>query len=194
MNAQAAIQETVFGFKMKGPDQEPGRIMRWHVIGGLCLQSGYRKGAELGVSQGRFTMYLCAIMHDMQMIAVDRWEEQPDHKTEGWIGWDHDGSLSRFREVCDQHFTDRVKIIRSDSVAAAKLVEDGSLDFVFIDADHSYEGCKADIEAWEPKVRKGGMVAGHDYNRKWPGVVRSVDERFPDKIIANDSVWIDFKK
>lgn len=181
------------GFRMKGPDQEKGRIMRWHVIGGICLQSGFRKGAEIGVSQGRFTMYLCATMHDLNMIAVDRWEEQPEHASEGWVGWDHDGSLSRFRETCDQYFSGRVEIVRSDSVAAASLVEDGSLDFVFIDADHSYEGCSADIAAWAPKVRKGGMIAGHDFNRRWPGVIKAVRESFPKVMVSHDSVWIYFK-
>lgn len=182
------------GFKMKGPDQEPGRIMRWHIVGSLCLQSGFRKGAEVGVSQGRFTMYLCAIMHDLKMIAVDRWEEQPEHQTEGWVGWDHEGSYKRFQDACAQYFPDRVNIVRSDSVAAAVQVADDSLDFVFIDADHSYEGCKADIEAWAPKVRIGGMISGHDYNRKWPGVIQAVDEAFPLKIVSHDSVWIHFKK
>jgi predicted O-methyltransferase YrrM len=53
------------------------------------------------------------------------------------------------------------------------------LDFVFIDADHSYEGCKADIEAWFPKVKPGGLLSGHDYdNPDFPefGVKRAVDE------------------
>lgn len=194
MNAEPRLQESVMGFKMKGPDQEPGRIMRWHIIGGICLQMGYRKGAEIGVSQGRFTMFLCAIMHDLNMVAVDRWEEQPGHKTEGWMGWDHEGSFKRFKANCDQYFGRRVNIYRGDSLDAAKCVEDDSLDFVFIDADHSYEGCKADIEAWAPKVRVGGMLSGHDFNKKWPGVVQAVNEIYPDKTVSHDSVWITFKK
>ncbi len=191
--APQRLQESVIGFRFKGPSEDAGRVMRWQVIGGLCLQSGFRKGAEIGVSQGRFTMYLCAIMHDLQMIAVDRWEEQPGHPSEGWVGWPHDASLTRFRGLCEQHFPDRVNILRMDSVAAAAQVEDGSLDFVFIDADHSYEGCLADIDAWAPKIRRGGMITGHDYNLKWPGVIQAVDERFPDRIVSHDSVWIKFK-
>lgn len=195
MSAIARVQESVMGFRMKGPDQKKGRIMRWHIIAGLCLQSGYRKGAEIGVSQGRFTMFLCATMFDMHMIAVDRWQEQPGHASEGWIGWDHEGSYQKFKATCEQYFPDRVNIIRADSCEVAAEVEDRSLDFVFIDADHSYDGCTKDIEAWSPKVRKGGMIAGHDYNRKWPGVVQAVDEKFgAEKIISHDSVWIRFQK
>jgi cephalosporin hydroxylase len=72
--------------------------------------------------------------------------------------------------------------IRATSLEAAALYEDGSLDFVFIDADHSYESVKADIAAWAPKVRPGGYLAGHDFNAATPngGVERAVYEAFPD--------------
>ena len=80
-------EEVVMGFRMKNRDDKKDRIMRWHVIGGLCLQAGFRRGAEIGVSQGRFTMFLCAIMHDMEVIAVDRWERTAGlHPSEGWSG------------------------------------------------------------------------------------------------------------
>jgi predicted O-methyltransferase YrrM len=76
---------------------------------------------------------------------------------------------------------------------AAKQVEDGSLDFVFIDADHSYEGVKADIEAWDPKVREGGYVIGHDYDfPKWWGkqVKQAVDEIYGEKVKTGpDNLW-----
>jgi predicted O-methyltransferase YrrM len=63
---------------------------------------------------------------------------------------------------------------------AVKLFDDESLDAVFIDADHSYEAVKLDIQNWMPKVRRGGILAGHDYVPSWPGVVRAVDELLPD--------------
>jgi hypothetical protein len=66
-----------------------------------------------------------------------------------------------------------------DSVKAAQCLPDNSLDFVFIDADHSYEGCSADIAAWAPKVKPGGLVGGHDYDNPrlvGNGVKKAVDE------------------
>lgn len=57
----------------------------------------------------------------------------------------------------------RCSIYRMDSLAASQQFDDRSLDFVYIDADHSYEGCKRDILAWAPKVKSGGILAGHDY-------------------------------
>ena len=55
-------------------------------------------------------------------------------------------------------------IIDDWSVSAAKQFTDRSLDFVYIDADHSYESCLADINAWHPKIRVGGILSGHDYH------------------------------
>ncbi len=61
----------------------------------------------------------------------------------------------------------------------ASLYEDASIDFCFIDANHSYESVARDIDAWRPKVKSGGILAGHDYT-DWPGygVMRAVNERF----------------
>jgi hypothetical protein len=56
-----------------------------------------------------------------------------------------------------------VEIVQASSVEAAKNVPDKSLDFVYIDADHDYDNAKQDLLAWFPKVRHGGIVAGHDY-------------------------------
>jgi predicted O-methyltransferase YrrM len=60
--------------------------------------------------------------------------------------------------------------MRMTTVQAASQFADGSVDFVFVDADHSYEGCKQDIHAWLPKVKHGGILAGHDYG--WAGSVQ----------------------
>jgi predicted O-methyltransferase YrrM len=59
---------------------------------------------------------------------------------------------------------------------ASKLFEDGSLDGVFIDADHSYEAVKQDIQNWLPKIRVGGILAGHDYNSTFQEVMKAVNE------------------
>jgi hypothetical protein len=62
------------------------------------------------------------------------------------------------------------------SVRAARLFADDSLDMVFLDADHSHAAVRADLEAWWPKVRPGGLLAGHDYG--WDGVARAVHDFF----------------
>ena len=71
------------------------------------------------------------------------------------------------------------KSIRKNSIEAADQFEDESLDFVFIDASHEYEDVKKDIQIWLPKIKKGGILAGHDYYIGYdyfPGVKAAVNE------------------
>jgi hypothetical protein len=75
-----------------------------------------------------------------------------------------------------QKFDGRAKLLREKSWDAAKQFEDNSLDLVYIDGDHTYQGVVRDLAAWFPKVRKGGMICGDDIG--WPGVKRAVDEFF----------------
>ena len=89
-------------------------------------------------------------------------------------------------------YPDRVTILHGPSVEMAKNVEDGSLDFVFIDADHRYEFAKADIGAWYPKVRDGGTISGHDFgDLRFPGVEKAVKEIFGTNFIftENHGTW-----
>jgi len=71
-----------------------------------------------------------------------------------------------------------VNILQLNSLEAVYLYEDRSLDFVFLDNDHSEQHVFDELNAWWPKIRKGGVLAGHDYiEASWPGVVNSV-QRF----------------
>lgn len=81
--------------------------------------------------------------------------------------------------------------IRMTSVEASQLYQDCSLDFVFIDAGHSYASVKQDIESWLPKLKHGSILAGHDYNNGWPGVNRAVNEKFKKhNILSKEKCWI----
>lgn len=96
----------------------------------------------------------------------------------------------RFEDNLRRHgVLDRVNLLPLPSLEAAKLFPDDSLDFVFIDASHEEADVRADIEAWQPKVRMGGVLAGHDLN--WGGVMRAVGASFPDRRIETQgNCWI----
>ena len=81
------------------------------------------------------------------------------------------------------------KVFWMPSTQAAQYVEDGWADFIFIDAAHSYLAVKADIAAWLPKLKAGGWFGGHDYHPKFPGVMRAVDEAFPDRRLTDGWIW-----
>lgn len=77
----------------------------------------------------------------------------------------------------------------TNSWEAANCYNDGSLDFVFIDADHTYNFVKRDIMAWLPKVRINGIIAGHDFDWQHIGVIRAVTESFEHFEIMRCSLW-----
>ena len=64
-----------------------------------------------------------------------------------------------------------------------QLLYNNSIDFIYIDGDHSYEGVKADINNYFNKLKTDttSFIGGHDYTNEWPGVVSAIDEAFPEK-------------
>lgn len=156
-------------------------------------------GAEIGVFAGELSRRLLQ-RSDLTLYLVDSWSAKHDQRYAD--SGDFHANLSQAKQDYFCRLTQqmvgfagsRAKILRKDSVEAAKDIPDGSLDFVFIDADHSYEGCKADIEAWLPKVKPGGFISGHDYeNTAFPkfGVKRAVDERFQEVTLGQNFTWME---
>ena len=76
-----------------------------------------------------------------------------------------------------------VFVYEGDTDSASKEFKDNSFDLIFIDADHSYEAVKKDLDNWIPKLKPGGKISGHDYGNK-EGVGRAVNERF-DNVKVN---------
>lgn len=102
-------------------------------------------GAEVGVQYGMFSKQI-AQGWTGKILCVDLW---PDRVI--------------FEVAQEMLKAKRFTLHRNDSVHAAGQYEDESFDWVYIDADHHYDNVLADIRAWFPKVRKGGVIAGHDY-------------------------------
>lgn len=89
-------------------------------------------------------------------------------------------SLDDMYEAVTRDAPDSVEFMRMKSVEAAALVPDASLDFVFLDAMHFYEDVVEDIEAWLPKIKKGGVFSGDDMSSRFPGVEKAVTEKLPN--------------
>ncbi len=89
---------------------------------------------------------------------------------------------------------DRHVAIRGRSADVGEGIED-LFDLVFIDADHSFEGCKKDIKAWTARVKPGGWLSGHDYNHpRFPGVKVAVDAFAEGKTLELDENYTWFVK
>lgn len=122
---------------------------------------------EVGCWKGRSAAFMAVEIHNsgktILFDCVDTWTgsvTEDGHQSDQYVksGTLYEKFLSN---------TDLVKHIitpkRGDSTEMASTYEDNSLDFVFIDGDHRYECVKADIEAWLPKMKNGGILSGHDY-------------------------------
>ena len=144
-------------------------------------------GAEVGVRGGVTISHLLKTFGELVMYAIDPWEQQPG-ALEDYSKWDFDDIYQKYMgrvAGCE----DRIIELREYSVSASANVEDKSLDFVFIDAQHDYESVKQDIAAWMPKIKKGGLISGHDYQRKFSGVIQAVDELLPKREVGSDTCW-----
>lgn len=135
-------------------------------------------GAEVGVFEGDTVNGMLREYPGLRMYAVDPWDlGDPKNTTLRRVP-------SSFLQKTKETFfaktawaKDRLTVYNMQSLEGCKRVQDGELDFVFIDGDHRYEAAKEDLNAWWPKLRSGGILFGDDYrNAKRFGVIQAVDE------------------
>jgi hypothetical protein len=130
-------------------------------------------GAWLGSSTTFMAVEIINSGKNIKFDSIDTWKGSEEHKNEEVVVNDtlYNDYLKNIEPV--KHM---VNPIRLPSIEAAELYEDNSLDFVFIDGSHDYENVKNDINAWYPKVKSGGILAGDDYDIKWSGVIKASNE------------------
>ncbi len=161
------------------PRKEGRRSAHWVLLEAWVKWHKWTAGAEIGLQRGWTICHLLKTCPKLSMIGVDPWVEVPDTGEPGWQSYDYI-DLEYWAEKVKQRagaFGERARILRMPSLDAAKLVEDGSLDFVFIDGDHTARGCEEDIRAWAPKVKNTGWLVGHDWDR--PEVAKVLDRLLP---------------
>lgn len=145
---------------------------------------------EVGVWKGRS---LHAILDSCQanrntVYAVDAWNPPADdpHYAEARLA---DVYAAFLRNLERSGHASSVRVIRDDSALAAARFPDASVDLVFLDGDHSYEGVLRDIRAWRPKLKPHGCLCGHDYTFR-EGVRRAVHEVFGEHVrLVAGSIW-----
>ena len=115
-------------------------------------------GVEVGVCEGIFSEFILQNWPG-ELYLVDPWKALPDYHD---APYDHEANYEKTLGRM-QSFPTRHHICRTTSVVASRQFNDESLDFVYLDGNHSYEAVRQDLRAWYPKVRKGGMLAGDDY-------------------------------
>lgn len=154
------------------------------------------KFVEIGAWKGKSICYAGVEIinsgKNIKIDSVDTWEGSPGEPVlmndesviNNTLYFEYLKNIEPVKEV--------VFPIRLPSVQAAKLYEDNSLFFVFIDGSHLYEAVKEDILAWMPKVKSGGFIGGHDIDQteEFNGVRKAVDELIgPKNIVIYNKGW-----
>jgi GR25 family glycosyltransferase involved in LPS biosynthesis len=150
------------------------------------------KFVEVGSWKGKSSAYMAVEIanscKEIDFYCVDTWEGSIENKGMEELSRLYDIFLSNMKPV-ESYYTP----LKMKSLDAVSRFGDHSLDFVFIDASHEYEDVKADIIAWLPKIKPGGVLAGHDYYIDdfdyYPGVKQAVNEEFSE-FEAKYNCWI----
>lgn len=127
----------------------------------LGRQNLVGRGVEVGVLKGEFSRALLKAWPGT-LYMVDAWRTHSIHDINNGGHIEQLQNMSEaFKNVYE--FKERAVIVRHESAEAAKFFADESLDFVYIDAGHDYKSVAADLKAWYPKVKNGGLFCGDDY-------------------------------
>jgi predicted O-methyltransferase YrrM len=140
---------------------------RKYFLRHLIEANNYTTMAEVGVRDGRTTFFLLEHCPNLTIYGIDL------------------SNKGYYNNEVQRKYGDRLIPIEGNSHRVADQVPE--VDIVFIDADHSYRGCKGDIVAYSPKVKLGGTLSGHDID--YPGVNRAVNEMIESYEVGPNNVW-----
>ncbi len=165
---------------------------RWDVMVRLIQDNDFTSFVEVGVKEGRTTTRVLQKCPKVHVYACDLWANRPEQEGkecgETYKGW-HWGGIKREFWGSVSPYKSRLDFHRVSSTALAEIIPE--VDLVFLDAAHDYESVMDDITAFWPKVRPGGILSGHDWQKSFPTVIRAVKDSFEEDAInlETDSVW-----
>jgi predicted O-methyltransferase YrrM len=137
--------------------------------------------AEIGVFCGRSLFASCGAMnHSAKVVGVN---DDSEYFDSTWS--------ARVRKITYDMIHQEVTHLQTKSISAALHCHNQGIAFdsVFIDACHDYHECLADIQAWQPLIKPGGIIAGHDYWAAHLGVMDAVNETGPFEVVPNTRIW-----
>ena len=174
-------------------------MKRFEVIAEKILDSKLNVsiGAEIGLWRGQTFFYLLNRFPGLYMIGVDQWKVYSgfgDKAATGFTDYslkekDMKKNKAFVLKELKRYGSRRTALLEMSSLSAAEFIKDQTLDFVFIDGDHRASFVRADIAAWAPRVKKEGLIFGHDWNI--PSVKKALsDYAGKVKLIDHDHVWM----
>lgn len=124
--------------------------------------------AEIGVARGKFSAWIKRVTDPRYLALIDPWVHQSESVYPADANNVEDREQNRRHEAVRRRFASNrtnahVEVLRKFSHEAARDFDDGHFDWVYIDANHSYDSVRQDLLVWEPKVRRDGFICGHDF-------------------------------
>ena len=154
-----------------------------------------RTAVEIGVNEGHNAVSMLVSYPKLTLYAVDHYKDM-------FLVWDgsdefpeerkqlHKDKAFKILNTFNNNGNKRCHIVYKSSMEAVNDFPDNHFDYIYIDGDHRYEAVKDDLEKWYPKLKIGGVFAGHDFVAECEGVVLAVQEFYNKRnlkyIIGND--------
>lgn len=164
MNKTADYIEKKFGPHQGNPHRLDG-FLREDMYK-LFAELGFTTGVEIGIEKGKNAQTMYEIIPNLKLYGVDSYKQHP-HASYAYHATIRDWNpqaLKNWKDQCLNRMKGRnFTLLQGFSENVVHEVEDNSLDFVYIDADHSYDFVMQDIILWGRKIKKGGIITGHDY-------------------------------
>jgi len=143
------------------------------------------KMCEIGSYMGESTFIFASQLIFDEIHCIDPYkgiEEFNDISNRNWV------DVEKEFKINTRHF-DTITVHKNYCESVVDKFEDDYFDLIYIDARHDYNSVKNNIELFLPKCKT--IIAGHDYQQEWPGVVQAVNEVFgaPD-MLFEDGTWV----
>lgn len=128
----------------------------------LFAELGFTRGVEVGVDRGEYSKILCDANPNLHLFGVDPWIPEA-YEPDTYINEPPEYFNACYEETKKRLANSNCTLIRKTSEGALGDFRDGSLDFVYIDANHDFPNFIFDLHNWIKKVKKGGIISGHDF-------------------------------
>eukprot|EP01006_Ploeotia_vitrea_P065833 TRINITY_DN93889_c0_g1_i1.p1 TRINITY_DN93889_c0_g1~~TRINITY_DN93889_c0_g1_i1.p1 ORF type:complete len:346 (-),score=36.62 TRINITY_DN93889_c0_g1_i1:338-1375(-) len=135
-------------------------------LGDVCRKERFETGIEIGVSRGQFAQQMLKRWTNFKKYyLIDAWKNQGDTYVDDSNKSDREMQeiLTLTRARMNKYGPEKIQFIQKFSNEAVTQFEDNSIDFIYIDARHDYAGVYQDCTLYWPKLKVGGIMAGHDY-------------------------------
>ena len=133
-------------------------------LGTIAQNEGFTKGLELGVQRGIYAKTILSQWHNCtEYHLVDLWAVQENYEDIANVNQEQQDNNYKLTLDTLSPWTSKIHVCRNYTTACVTKFEDQYFDYIYVDARHDFKGVYEDLIHYWPKLRVGGIMAGHDY-------------------------------